>query len=61
MFLLFFWINRSYSGGYVLRGHNNGVTDVLFSKYNPLIYSVSKDKTMRIWRASNYSCGAIYR
>lgn len=47
--------------GLTLRGHNKGVTDVLFSKYNPLLFSVSKDNTMRAWKASDYLCGAIYR
>ncbi|XP_031620240.1 uncharacterized protein LOC116338864 [Contarinia nasturtii] len=49
-------------GGCVaLRGHNKGVTDILFSKYNPLIFSVSKDNTMRAWKAIDYRCGAVYR
>ncbi|XP_055322002.1 uncharacterized protein LOC129578004 [Sitodiplosis mosellana] len=49
-------------GGVVaLRGHNKGVTDILFSRYNPLIFSVSKDNTMRAWKAVDYRCGAVYR
>lgn len=52
----------SADGGVVaLRGHNKGVTDILFSRYNPLIFSVSKDNTMRAWKALDYRCGAIYR
>lgn len=52
----------SADGGVVaLRGHNKGVTDILFSRYNPLIFSVSKDNTMRAWKAMDYRCGAIYR
>lgn len=47
--------------GLPLRGHNKGVTDILFSVYNPLMFSVSKDATMRAWKASDYTCGAIYR
>lgn len=58
------YINPGYStstGGISLRGHCKGVTDVLFSKHNPLLVSVSKDKTMRVWKATNYLCGAVYR
>lgn len=53
--------NSTDFGGLALRGHSKGVTDILFSAYNPLMFSVSKDNTMRAWRASNFSCGAIYR
>lgn len=54
--------NDSSDGGCVtLYGHCKGVTDVLFSKYNPLIFSVSKDNTMRAWKAIDYCCGAVYR
>lgn len=48
-------------GGVTLRGHSRGVTDVVFSSHHPLLFSVSKDSTMRAWKADNYSCGAIYR
>ncbi|XP_017143001.1 TAF5-like RNA polymerase II p300/CBP-associated factor-associated factor 65 kDa subunit 5L [Drosophila miranda] len=48
-------------GGLQLRGHTRGVTDVRFSAHYPLLYSVSKDATMRCWRAHNLHCAAIYR
>lgn len=32
-----------------------------FSAHYPLMYSVSKDATMRCWRAHNLHCAAIYR
>lgn len=52
----------SNDGGCVtLRGHNKGVTDILFSRYNPLIFTVSKDNTLRAWKATDYNCGAVYR
>lgn len=44
-----------------LRGHTKPVTDVLFSQWNPLLLSVSRDCTMKAWKANDYSCGAIYR
>ncbi|GAB0090992.1 TAF5-like RNA polymerase II p300/CBP-associated factor-associated factor 65 kDa subunit 5L [Sergentomyia squamirostris] len=44
-----------------LRGHTKPVTDVLFSAWNPLLLSISRDCTMRAWKASNFACGAIYR
>ncbi|KAH8311940.1 hypothetical protein KR044_008704 [Drosophila immigrans] len=48
-------------GGIQLRGHTRGVTQVRFSAHYPLLYSVSKDCTMRCWRAHNLQCAAIYR
>ncbi|KAL7727543.1 hypothetical protein ACLKA6_000101 [Drosophila palustris] len=48
-------------GGLQLRGHTRGVTNVRFSAHYPLLYSVSKDCTMRCWRAHNLQCAAIYR
>ncbi|KAH8236542.1 hypothetical protein KR026_004709 [Drosophila bipectinata] len=48
-------------GGLQLRGHTRGVTDVRFSAHYPLMYSVSKDATMRCWRAHNLQCAAVYR
>ncbi|XP_012159073.1 TAF5-like RNA polymerase II p300/CBP-associated factor-associated factor 65 kDa subunit 5L isoform X1 [Ceratitis capitata] len=48
-------------GGIELRGHGAGVTDVRFSKHYPLVYSTSKDSTIRSWRAESYSCAYIYR
>uniref|UniRef100_A0A1I8MTR5 Uncharacterized protein n=1 Tax=Musca domestica TaxID=7370 RepID=A0A1I8MTR5_MUSDO len=48
-------------GGVSLRGHGAGVTDVRFSHHYPLIYSVSKDNTMRCWRSENLQTAAIYR
>lgn len=58
---LFFALSFSNDyGGVQLRGHNRGVTDVCFSSYYPLIYSVSKDTTMRSWRAETYNCAAVY-
>lgn len=48
-------------GELILRGHSDAVTDVLFSQFNPLLMTVSRDLTMRAWRASNYSCAAVYR
>lgn len=44
-----------------MRGHSSSVTDLLFSKFNPLLITTSRDLTMRAWRANNYSCGAVYR
>lgn len=44
-----------------MRGHGSGVTDVRFASHYPVIYSVSKDSTMRCWRAENLQCAAIYR
>lgn len=49
------------SGGYIFRGHSSVVTDVLFSKDNNLIFSVSRDLTMRAWKANDYSCATVYR
>ncbi|XP_037037092.1 TAF5-like RNA polymerase II p300/CBP-associated factor-associated factor 65 kDa subunit 5L isoform X1 [Bradysia coprophila] len=49
------------SGCVALRGHNKGVTDLVFSKEHPLLFSASKDNTMRAWKATDYSCGAVYR
>lgn len=49
------------SGGISLRGHSKGVTDVMFSKHSPLLFTVSKDRTMRAWKSSDYLCGAVYR
>lgn len=37
------------------------MTDVRFSHHYPLIYSVSKDNTMRCWRSENLQTAAIYR
>ncbi|KAH8409872.1 hypothetical protein KR222_011799 [Zaprionus bogoriensis] len=48
-------------GGLQLRGHTRGVTDVRFSAHYPLLYSTSKDCTLRCWRAHNLQCAAIYR
>ncbi|XP_034488002.1 TAF5-like RNA polymerase II p300/CBP-associated factor-associated factor 65 kDa subunit 5L [Drosophila innubila] len=48
-------------GGLQLRGHTRGVTSVRFSAHYPLLYSVSKDCTMRCWRAHNLQCASIYR
>ncbi|XP_036324500.1 TAF5-like RNA polymerase II p300/CBP-associated factor-associated factor 65 kDa subunit 5L [Rhagoletis pomonella] len=48
-------------GGIQLRGHGAGVTDVRFSTHYPLIYSTSKDATIRSWRAESYGCACIYR
>lgn len=48
-------------GGLQLRGHTRGVTNVRFSAHYPLLYSVSRDCTMRCWRAHNLQCAAIYR
>lgn len=57
-----FFLKYSADGGVIaLRGHSKGVTDILFSRYNPLIFSVSKDTTMRAWKAMDYRCGAVYR
>ncbi|EDW43310.1 transcription initiation factor TFIID subunit 5 [Drosophila sechellia] len=57
------YADNSYNeyGGFQLRGHTKGVTDVRFSAHYPLMYSVSKDATMRCWRAHNLHCAAIYR
>ncbi|XP_017072552.2 transcription initiation factor TFIID subunit 5 [Drosophila eugracilis] len=57
------YADNSYNeyGGLQLRGHTRGVTDVRFSAHYPLMYSVSKDTTMRCWRAHNLHCAAIYR
>ncbi|XP_052836172.1 TAF5-like RNA polymerase II p300/CBP-associated factor-associated factor 65 kDa subunit 5L [Drosophila gunungcola] len=57
------YADNSYNefGGLQLRGHTRGVTDVRFSAHYPLMYSVSKDATMRCWRAHNLHCAAIYR
>ncbi|XP_055527599.1 uncharacterized protein LOC129720183 [Wyeomyia smithii] len=49
------------TGGLALRGHSNAVTDLLFSGHNPLLLSVSRDRTMRAWHASDYNCRAVYR
>lgn len=43
-----------------MRGHSLGVTGVQFSKHYPLLYSISKDSTMRCWRAENFRCAGIY-
>ncbi|XP_030573412.1 transcription initiation factor TFIID subunit 5 [Drosophila novamexicana] len=48
-------------GGLQMRGHTKGVTNVRFSAHYPLFYSVSKDCTLRCWRAHNLQCAAIYR
>ncbi|EDW84290.1 uncharacterized protein Dwil_GK13225 [Drosophila willistoni] len=48
-------------GGLLLRGHTRGVTNARFSAHYPLFYSVSKDSTLRCWRAHNLQCAAIYR
>ncbi|XP_034112513.1 transcription initiation factor TFIID subunit 5 [Drosophila albomicans] len=48
-------------GGLQLRGHTRGVTSVRFSTHYPLLYSTSKDCTLRCWRAHNLQCAAIYR
>ncbi|XP_067629185.1 TAF5-like RNA polymerase II p300/CBP-associated factor-associated factor 65 kDa subunit 5L [Eurosta solidaginis] len=48
-------------GGILLRGHGAGITDVRFSAHYPLIYSASKDATIRSWRAENFGCTYIYR
>ncbi|EDV93005.1 transcription initiation factor TFIID subunit 5 [Drosophila grimshawi] len=47
-------------GGLQMRGHTKGVTNVRFSAHYPLFYSVSKDCTLRCWRAHNLQCAAIY-
>lgn len=44
-----------------MRGHGAGITDIKFSNYYPLIYSSSKDSSMRCWRAENFNCSGIYR
>ncbi|XP_021694087.1 uncharacterized protein LOC5576112 [Aedes aegypti] len=51
----------SETGGVTLRGHSNAVTDLLFSRYSPLLMSVSRDLTMRAWHATDYTCRAVYR
>ncbi|XP_013100977.2 TAF5-like RNA polymerase II p300/CBP-associated factor-associated factor 65 kDa subunit 5L [Stomoxys calcitrans] len=51
----------NFYGGVTLRGHGAGVTDVRFSQHYPIIYSTSKDKTMRCWKAANLQCAGIYR
>nr|XP_014086650.1 TAF5-like RNA polymerase II p300/CBP-associated factor-associated factor 65 kDa subunit 5L [Bactrocera oleae] len=48
-------------GGIQLRGHGAGVTDVRFSTHCPLIFSTSKDATIRSWRAESFGCANIYR
>ncbi|XP_030370325.1 transcription initiation factor TFIID subunit 5 [Scaptodrosophila lebanonensis] len=48
-------------GGIQLRGHTCGVTGVRFSAHYSLLYSVSKDSTLRCWRAHNLHCAGIYR
>ncbi|EDV54032.1 TAF5-like RNA polymerase II p300/CBP-associated factor-associated factor 65 kDa subunit 5L [Drosophila erecta] len=57
------YADNSYNeyGGLQLRGHTRGVTGVRFSAHYPLMYSVSKDATMRCWHAHNLHCAAIYR
>lgn len=61
------WLNyyivssSTQNGGLELRGHSSAVTDVLFSHHNPLLFSVSHDLTMRAWKASDYTCAAVYR
>lgn len=47
--------------GVVLRGHNAGVTDVKFSKHYPLLFTASKDNTMRVWKSNNFKCASIYK
>lgn len=49
------------ANGLPLRGHSKGVTDILFSRCNPLLYSVSKDTTLRAWKAKDFSCAAVYK
>ncbi|XP_053687581.1 uncharacterized protein LOC128737024 [Sabethes cyaneus] len=49
------------TGGVTLRGHSSAITDLLFSGHGPLLMSVSRDRTMRTWHASDYNCRAVYR
>ncbi|KAL9892304.1 will decrease acetylation isoform 1-T2 [Glossina fuscipes fuscipes] len=48
-------------GGVFLRGHGSGVTDIKFSSHHPLLFSTSKDNSMRCWRADSFDCAGIYR
>lgn len=49
----------------VVRGHHSAVTSVLFSDHHPVLYSTSRDCTMRLWTTSGTAnpiqCGSIYR
>ncbi|XP_058059567.1 uncharacterized protein LOC131210353 [Anopheles bellator] len=51
----------SETGGVVLRGHSNAVTDLLFSEHGSLLVSTSRDCTMRAWTGHDYNCRAVYR
>lgn len=46
---------------HILRGHTKTVTDLLYSRYNPCLLSVSRDCTMRLWSTKSMNCGSIYR
>ena len=47
----------------VVRGHHSAVTSVLYSAHHPVLYSTSRDCTMRLWttNGTTYQCGSIYR
>lgn len=47
----------------VVRGHRSAVTSVLYSRHHPVLYSTSRDCTMRLWttNGTGYQCGSIYR
>ncbi|CRL03871.1 CLUMA_CG016996, isoform A [Clunio marinus] len=45
----------------VLRGHRNAVTDVMFGRKDDVLLSVSRDKTLRLWKADAYTCACVYR
>uniref|UniRef100_A0A336M040 CSON005522 protein n=1 Tax=Culicoides sonorensis TaxID=179676 RepID=A0A336M040_CULSO len=49
------------SGAFTFRGHSSGITDLLFSQFSQLLITTSRDLTMRAWRGTDYSCGAVYR
>ncbi|KAK9690339.1 hypothetical protein RND81_09G121000 [Saponaria officinalis] len=48
------WDSESLSCIKVLEGHTNNVNAILIHPHHPLIFTVSEDKTIRIWNAVTY-------
>lgn len=45
----------------ILRGHSKAVTSVLYSVFNPVLLSTSRDCTIRLWTDVNYRCASVLR
>ncbi|CAO1443308.1 unnamed protein product [Diamesa serratosioi] len=51
----------SNSQSVVLRGHRSAVTDLMFGRKHDIMLSVSRDSTLRVWKADSYTCASVYR